>query len=198
MLSSPSLGARLITAGLLLGSVASCAAGGTQTCSPVSPAGFSSRVIPQFYTSDQANCLNKYSKLNPYGKRPACAVTTWNASTHLCSITGVKPGCACYEGQAHACDLGAAGSPASPCTSGTNCGVVTCNVTSDTSSTWNGCTGLCSCSESAMATTTAPPSATAVSVAPSEPAPALAPSVAPAPAPSVEPAAPAPAPAPSP
>jgi hypothetical protein len=117
----------------------------TQTCTPSTPSGFKSRVIPQFYTSDQATCLNKYGPVNPNGKRPACAVTSWNSATQLCSITGVKPGCACYEGQAHACDLGAAGSPASPCTSGTNCGVVTCNVVSDTSSTWNGCTSLCSC-----------------------------------------------------
>jgi hypothetical protein len=199
MLSSPILGARLITASLLLGSVASCGAAATETCTPVSPAGFKSRVIPQFYTSDQLNCLNKYGPLNPNGKRPACAVTSWNSATHLCSIIGVKPGCACYEGQAHACDLGAAGSPASPCTSGTNCGVVTCNVVSDTSSTWNGCTELCSCSEGAMATTssTAPASATAVTTAPVAPAPApapeAAPSVAPAPAPS---ATPAPAPVP--
>src|SRR5688572_21904219 len=85
MLSSPFLGARLIIAGLLLGSVASCGAAATETCTPVSPAGFKSRVIPQFYTSDQANCLNKYGPLNPNGKRPACAVTSWNSATHLCS-----------------------------------------------------------------------------------------------------------------
>lgn len=204
MLSLLFLRSRLITAGLLLGSVASCGSTGvTQTCTPVSPANFRSKVIPQFYTTDQATCLNKQSPINPKGKRPACAVTSWNAATQLCSITGVKPGCACYEGQAHACDLGAAGSPASPCTTGTNCGVVTCNVTTDTSSTWNGCTGLCSCTESPMATTSAPAptNATAVTsatVAPA-PAPTPGPSVAPAPSPS-DTAAPstAPAPAPSP
>lgn len=115
------------------------------TCTPTSPAGFKSRVIPQFYTADEPTCLYKYSIATPTGKRPACAVTSWNPSTHLCTIIGIKPGCACYEGQAHACDLGAAGSPASPCISGTNCGVVTCNLVNDSSSTWNGCTSLCSC-----------------------------------------------------
>jgi len=206
MLSLPFLRSRLITAGLLLGSIASCGSpGATQTCTPVSPANFKSKVIPQFYTPDQATCLNKQSPINPMGKRPACAVTSWNSATQLCSIIGVKPGCACYEGQAHACDLGAAGSPASPCTSGTNCGVVTCNVTTDTSSTWNACTGLCSCSESAMATTSAPAptSATAVTTATVAPAPEPVPSVAPAPAPAPAPSAPAapsaaPAPAPIP
>jgi hypothetical protein len=201
MLSFPFLGARLVTAGLLLGSIASCASNGVgATCTPVSPAGFKSRVIPQFYTADQPSCLYKFSSVTPTGKRPVCAVTSWNQATQLCSIIGVKPGCACYEGQAHACSLGGAGSPATPCTTGTNCGVVTCNVVNDSSSTWNGCTSLCSCTESAMATThTAAPEAAApvapapvTAVEPAVPAPSAAP-VAPTPAPSISPA-PAPSP----
>ncbi len=185
MLSIPFLRARLVTAGLLLGSIASCGApNAVSTCTPLSPAGFKSRVIPQFYTSNEPSCLYKYSIATPTGKRPACAVTSWNSSTQLCSIIGVKPGCACYEGQAHACNLGAAGSPASPCLTGTNCGVVTCNLVNDTSSTWNGCTSLCNCTESAMASTsTAAPEAAA-------PAPVVEPL---SPASSASPVAPAPA-----
>lgn len=201
MLSLPFLRSRLIAGSLLLGSIAGCGApSAVQTCTPVSPANFKSKVIPQFYTPDQATCLNKQSITNPNGKRPACAVTSWNAATQLCSIIGVRSGCACYEGQAHACDLGAAGSPASPCTSGTNCGVVTCNLTGDSSSTWNACTGLCTCSESDAATHTSAPAnapVTAATAAPVTPAPAAepAPSIAPAPATSA-PAAPAPTPSP--
>jgi hypothetical protein len=190
MLSLPLLGARLVIAGLLLGSIASCgASNAVLTCTPVSPAGFKSRVIPQFYTADQPSCLNKFSSVTPTGKRPVCAVTSWNPATQLCSITGVRPGCACYEGQAHACNLGAAGSPAAPCTTGTNCGVVTCNVVNDSSATWTGCTSLCSCTESAAASTsTAAPEA--VAPAALSPAPAAEPL---SPASSASPVAPAPA-----
>jgi hypothetical protein len=69
------------------------------------------------------------------GVRPLCAKTTWTGTQ--CKVTGLNTGCACFEGQAQACDT----STGNACPSGTGCGVKKCmTTTSDTSSSWSACT----------------------------------------------------------
>ena len=76
------------------------------------------------------NCSNP----PPSGFRPKCANMVWTASG--CVFKNLNTGCACYEGQAQACDPVTLG----PCRTGVGCGVQVCIATSDTTSYWyNGC-----------------------------------------------------------
>jgi hypothetical protein len=74
------------------------------------------------------------------GDRPLCANTIWVSSNNTCRITGLKSwNCACYEGQAHACDKTTGG----PCEAGApNCGVRACLVNADDNSVWSACSVL--------------------------------------------------------
>ena len=89
--------------------------------------------------SNGIDCLSNRNELAT-GDRPFCANTIWVSSNSTCRITGLRSwGCACYEGQAHACDETTGG----PCTLGAaNCGVQACLVNSDTSSVWSACSLL--------------------------------------------------------
>jgi hypothetical protein len=83
-----------------------------------------------------ADCSDSREASPTTGLRPLCATTAWGAA---CRITGLRPGCVCFEGQAHACDK----TTGAPCTLGApNCGVRACLVHSDTSSSWSACSLL--------------------------------------------------------
>jgi len=101
--------------------------------------GFRSDTTLPLSVTTLTNCETLQSAANPSGRRPLCAVTTFDSSSNppKCPITGLNSGCACYEGQAHACSRGTGG----PCIGGGDvCGVRKCIVTSDNASTWSRCT----------------------------------------------------------
>lgn len=132
--------AAIAVCGLLLFLFRSASSGGGDECCGNSPAGFKSYTILPIDAGnpvDPNKCMK--SRLQAVGgQRPLCATTnTTGYASNPCVITGLRAsGCACYEGQAHACDPDGGG----PCTSGANCGVRACIVTSDTSSSWSACT----------------------------------------------------------
>jgi hypothetical protein len=134
-------GCAVVLVGALLFFLFNTTSGGVGgECCGNAPAGFKSYTT---FPIDAGNPVdnNKCTKSRLQvagGMRPLCALTnTTGYANNPCIVTALKnAGCACYEGQAHACDPDGGG----PCTSGTNCGVRACIVTSDTSSTWSACT----------------------------------------------------------
>lgn len=109
----------------------------TTTAPPSTPPFRSDTLLPMSVTNP-ADCANNKSPVFPTARRPLCAATTYTAGgTPQCQITGLQaPTCACWEGQAHACDLTTGG----PCTAGgQGCGVMKCSAADDTHSVWSAC-----------------------------------------------------------
>lgn len=133
-------GATIAVGALLFFLLKSTSGGGVGDCCGNSPPGFKSYTILPIDAGNPVdpNKCTKSRLQTVGGQRPLCATTnTTGYAANPCVITGLRAsGCACYEGQAHACDPDGGG----PCTSGTNCGVRACIVTSDTSSSWSACT----------------------------------------------------------
>jgi len=137
---SMAVGAAILVGALLFFLLRVGSGGEVGDCCGNAPAGFKSYTILPIDAGNPVD-INKCTKSRLQvvgGMRPLCATTnTTGYATNPCIVTGLKnAGCACYEGQAHACDPDGGG----PCTTGTNCGVRACVVTSDTSSTWSACT----------------------------------------------------------
>lgn len=103
---------------------------------------FRSNVLLPINThTDSFTCENtRFTYQN--GKEPLCAVAQWaagGAPNGTCTIIGLKAGCDCYEGQAHACHEVTQGT----CQTGApNCGVRACLVDSDNQSHWSACSLL--------------------------------------------------------
>jgi hypothetical protein len=97
---------------------------------------FRSYVLLPIPAANGADCTTT-RLVSATGKRPLCANTLWVGGT--CKITGLRAGCACYEGQAHACDK----STSNACTGGApSCGVKACLVDNDSLSSWSACSLL--------------------------------------------------------
>ena len=93
-------------------------------------------LLPISTAADENECENTRLTLAT-GKEPLCAVAEWWPEG--CKITGLKPGCVCYEGQAHACNEITGGT----CQTGApNCGIRACLVNNDNSSLWSACSLL--------------------------------------------------------
>jgi hypothetical protein len=132
--------AAIVVGALIFFLLRTTSGGGVGECCGNAPAGFKSYTILPIDAGNpiDPNKCTKSRLQSVGGQRPLCAITnTTGYTANPCVITGLRAsGCACYEGQAHACNPDGGG----PCTSGTNCGVRACIVTSDTSSTWSPCT----------------------------------------------------------
>jgi hypothetical protein len=135
------IGAAVLVGALLFFLVKVTSGSGLGECCGNSPAGFRNDALFPLDAGNPANlnkCKKSKAQLPDGGVRPLCADTDLvGSATNPCVVTGLRAStCACFEGQAQACNPDGGG----PCTSGTNCGIKACIVTSDTASTWSACT----------------------------------------------------------